>query len=393
MEQKKTLSARQIASEIKSGATDDELKLKYNLTTKDLQTLFGKLLEAGLVTQAELEQRPTRFDDRFDLDLDDGGPVNQDIPSSEITSNSHPVEDLVESPQIQTDPYIGKMVNKKHMDKAVAEILDRKEVLLGAFWGKPYNEKNNIDTTLRNSYLLTTNKRVIFWVRSLTSEKTESFHYGDISSVEISRHLLQKVIILNMTGGKRLFGSIPQSDILTAVQLIQEKGLGYTGDRREDTKTGASTIDDKIQFIYQIKQGPFPITLYQFTADLKKTLQSDIFYFVSDGKIPTQRINRSAPTSFEFNLNNWYANIDVLSKDDLIVVRAITWKDAKKATSRAWIDVMWSLLGGAIFCPLLYPMACVGLYHAGDTSGKEIGNTLEKALKKLCTKHGMTVLK
>ena len=97
MEQKRTLPAKQIVSEIKSGVDDDEIKLKYNLTTKDLQILFDKLLQAGLVTQAELEQRPACFADKFDLDLGDEGPVDAGVSLSESTSDTHRAEDLVDN--------------------------------------------------------------------------------------------------------------------------------------------------------------------------------------------------------------------------------------------------------------------------------------------------------
>ena len=121
MEHKRTLPAKQIISEIKSGATDNEIMLKYNLTTKGLQILFDKLLEAGLITKEELEQRSARFADKFDLDMEDAGLVNDGVPLSESTSDTHPAEDLAKNPQSQTAPYIGERANEKDVDKTVVD--------------------------------------------------------------------------------------------------------------------------------------------------------------------------------------------------------------------------------------------------------------------------------
>jgi len=132
MEQKRTLPAKQIVSEIRSGATDDQLMTKYNLTTKRLQILFDKLLEAGLVTQAELEQRSARFAGVFDLDLKDGGPVNEDISLSESSSYTQPVEDFVVNPQGHTAPYIGVQGNESRLtsDKLFSENIITNLVLI-----------------------------------------------------------------------------------------------------------------------------------------------------------------------------------------------------------------------------------------------------------------------
>jgi hypothetical protein len=96
MEEKRILPVKQIISGIKSGRTDDdEIMLKYNLTTKDLQILFDKLLVAGLVTKNELEQRSFSFADTFELDLENDNPVNDGRSLSESTSDAHREDDHV----------------------------------------------------------------------------------------------------------------------------------------------------------------------------------------------------------------------------------------------------------------------------------------------------------
>ena len=57
MAQKRTLSAKQVLSDIRVGLTDDQLKEKYKLSKQSLQTLFKKLLDANLISQSELDAR------------------------------------------------------------------------------------------------------------------------------------------------------------------------------------------------------------------------------------------------------------------------------------------------------------------------------------------------
>ncbi len=57
MGDKRTISARGLIAEIKTGMTDAQLMAKYELSTKALESLKDKLLTAGLITQAELAGR------------------------------------------------------------------------------------------------------------------------------------------------------------------------------------------------------------------------------------------------------------------------------------------------------------------------------------------------
>jgi len=51
------LSAREVVTDLKAGISDDQLKEKYHLSDKKLQTLFSKLIAANLVTQEDLDLR------------------------------------------------------------------------------------------------------------------------------------------------------------------------------------------------------------------------------------------------------------------------------------------------------------------------------------------------
>lgn len=57
MAEKKTLSAMEIVADLRAGAADDFLVKKYGLTEKGLQNLFNKLVDAAVISQAELDRR------------------------------------------------------------------------------------------------------------------------------------------------------------------------------------------------------------------------------------------------------------------------------------------------------------------------------------------------
>jgi len=52
-----TISSRQAAQHIKSGMSDPDLMRMYNVSARSLERLFEKLIEAGRITRAELEER------------------------------------------------------------------------------------------------------------------------------------------------------------------------------------------------------------------------------------------------------------------------------------------------------------------------------------------------
>lgn len=62
MAEKKTISAKEVVADIKAGMSNEQLMAKYGLSARGLQTLFDKLLKAGLITQAVLDQRRVALD-------------------------------------------------------------------------------------------------------------------------------------------------------------------------------------------------------------------------------------------------------------------------------------------------------------------------------------------
>jgi len=52
-----TISAREVLTDLKSGLDDEGFMIKYNLTYRQLQRLFRKMIQSGFVTPLELAQR------------------------------------------------------------------------------------------------------------------------------------------------------------------------------------------------------------------------------------------------------------------------------------------------------------------------------------------------
>jgi hypothetical protein len=55
--EKISISAREVLNDLKSGLDDQGFMIKYKLSYRQLQRLFRKLIQAGLVTPMELAQR------------------------------------------------------------------------------------------------------------------------------------------------------------------------------------------------------------------------------------------------------------------------------------------------------------------------------------------------
>lgn len=53
---KRTIEAKEFIRDIRSGMTDPELIEKYSLMPKELQRVLRYLVDAGLITQQELEE-------------------------------------------------------------------------------------------------------------------------------------------------------------------------------------------------------------------------------------------------------------------------------------------------------------------------------------------------
>ena len=54
---KKRINAKDLVKDIRAGLDDDDLMLKYNLTTAELERVFGKLVDADFITVVELHER------------------------------------------------------------------------------------------------------------------------------------------------------------------------------------------------------------------------------------------------------------------------------------------------------------------------------------------------
>lgn len=66
--QKKTLSAKEVVTDIRSGLSDDEIMKKYGISAKGFQSLMAKLVTAGILKQAELEARSKLFEETVEVD-------------------------------------------------------------------------------------------------------------------------------------------------------------------------------------------------------------------------------------------------------------------------------------------------------------------------------------
>jgi hypothetical protein len=66
---KRTINANEIVKDIRSRMTDLQLMSKYMLSERGLESVMKKLLEAKLITKAEVYWRPLEYDDTVSLDL------------------------------------------------------------------------------------------------------------------------------------------------------------------------------------------------------------------------------------------------------------------------------------------------------------------------------------
>lgn len=64
---KRKITARDLLADLHAQMTDFELMGKYKLSAQGLQSVFNKLVKAGLITQAELDSRASVTDKTVDL--------------------------------------------------------------------------------------------------------------------------------------------------------------------------------------------------------------------------------------------------------------------------------------------------------------------------------------
>ena len=62
IQQKRKVKAKDLIVDIRAGLTDSQLMKKHHLTSKQLQYLFGRLLDAGQIGELELWQRTSLSD-------------------------------------------------------------------------------------------------------------------------------------------------------------------------------------------------------------------------------------------------------------------------------------------------------------------------------------------
>jgi len=160
--------------------------------------------------------------------------------------------------QMSNTPYIGISVVKKHIDKAISEILQPDETLLGAFQGQPLSSEGyGVFAKTKGGfsahhYLLVTDKRVIFWGRGIVSSSTDGFFYDDISSAEEAKGLLLGEIVLNVRGAKERFRSMVKKDVPKAIGLIREQ-ISKNKSRMTAPEDKGESIPDQIRKLAELR--------------------------------------------------------------------------------------------------------------------------------------------
>jgi hypothetical protein len=66
---KRKITAKEIMADLKSGLDDPALMKKYNLSSEGLQSLFKKMLKAGVVTRQDLDSRTPALEKTVELGL------------------------------------------------------------------------------------------------------------------------------------------------------------------------------------------------------------------------------------------------------------------------------------------------------------------------------------
>jgi hypothetical protein len=66
---KRKITAREVLRDIRSGSSDQDLMEKYTLSAQGLQSVFHKLVTAGVITQGELDDRVPITERTVDLGL------------------------------------------------------------------------------------------------------------------------------------------------------------------------------------------------------------------------------------------------------------------------------------------------------------------------------------
>lgn len=125
--------------------------------------------------------------------------------------------------------YIGKQVNKKHIEDA-KRYLEPDETMIGIFHGarrsdvglnfSQTNKEQRSRGLTMHDYLILTNKRIIMWMRGLFSSNIEGIDYDEINNLEQHQGLLLGDITFNIHGTRERFRDMVKTDVPIAAKMI-----------------------------------------------------------------------------------------------------------------------------------------------------------------------------
>lgn len=122
MAEKKTLSAKQVLGDIRSGMSDDELRNKYALSSKGLQSLLTKMVAAELLKQSELETRSKLSVETVNTDGEISEPSSRDKIPHALRDNTPTkgANQELGTAETQATPISIQNVRKRHRVSAKA---------------------------------------------------------------------------------------------------------------------------------------------------------------------------------------------------------------------------------------------------------------------------------
>lgn len=94
---KKTISAKEILADILNGISDADLTCKYGLSNVALHRIFDKLIAAGILSKADLDER------KKSLELDDGLNLDWDLPPATVVASGALTEEASSTPTSKKD--------------------------------------------------------------------------------------------------------------------------------------------------------------------------------------------------------------------------------------------------------------------------------------------------
>ncbi|MBI5249435.1 MAG: PAS domain S-box protein [Desulfomonile tiedjei] len=83
---KRQIKTKEVVKDIRSGATDSQIMEKFRLSTKDLQTVFQKLLQANVLTSQEIQSRGVSRKEPAAIGVGAAAPVETILPPQETNS-------------------------------------------------------------------------------------------------------------------------------------------------------------------------------------------------------------------------------------------------------------------------------------------------------------------